>query len=85
MEMAMVLAIIGILLRLATPGFRRVIIRSREAVLKSDLSALRESIDGYFADNRSYPQTLDVLVEKRYIRKLPLDPAVVRFQIVIPT
>lgn len=74
MELAIVLAILGVLLRMATPGFQRAILRSRETVLKQDLAGLREAIDGYFADHRRYPDTLEVLVEKRYVRKLPVDP-----------
>ncbi|MBI4867564.1 MAG: prepilin-type N-terminal cleavage/methylation domain-containing protein [Candidatus Wallbacteria bacterium] len=74
MELAIVLAILGVLLRVATPGFQRTILRSRETVLKQDLAGLREAIDGFFADHRRYPDTLEVLVEKRYVRKLPVDP-----------
>ncbi|MBI4869368.1 MAG: prepilin-type N-terminal cleavage/methylation domain-containing protein [Candidatus Wallbacteria bacterium] len=74
MEMAVVLAILGVLLRMATPSFQRAILRSREAVLRQDLAALREAIDGFHADHRRYPESLQHLVEKRYLRQLPVDP-----------
>jgi general secretion pathway protein G len=74
MEMAVVLAILGVLLRLATPSFQRAILRSREAVLRQDLAAMREAIDGFYADHRRYPERLEVLVENRYLRQIPVDP-----------
>ncbi|MBI3891610.1 MAG: prepilin-type N-terminal cleavage/methylation domain-containing protein [Candidatus Wallbacteria bacterium] len=74
MEMAIVLAILGVLLRMATPALQRTIVRTRETVLRQDLAALREAIDGYFADHKRYPDTLTALIEKHYIRKLPVDP-----------
>jgi general secretion pathway protein G len=43
-------------------------------VLRQDLTTLRESIDRYYGDTGKYPQTLALLVEKRYIRSIPLDP-----------
>jgi general secretion pathway protein G len=73
-ELLVVMAIIGTLLTIATPRYFRSIQRSRETVLKQDLSALRESIDKFYGDTGKYPQTLAVLVEKHYLRSIPVDP-----------
>jgi general secretion pathway protein G len=73
-ELLVVMAIIGTLLTIATPRYFRSIQRSREAVLKQDLTALRESIDKFYGDTGKYPQTLAVLVEKHYLRSIPVDP-----------
>jgi general secretion pathway protein G len=73
-ELLIVMAIIGTLLSIAVPRYFRTLERARETVLKQDLSILREAIDKHYADLNEYPDTLLVLVEKRYVRSLPIDP-----------
>ena len=68
------MAIIATLLMLAVPRYTRSIQRSREAVLLQDLKTLRESIDKFYGDTGKYPETLAVLVDKHYIRSIPVDP-----------
>jgi general secretion pathway protein G len=74
LELLVVMAIIGTLLTIAVPRYFRSLQRSREAVLKQDLTTLRESIDKFYGDTGKYPPTLAVLVEKRYLRSIPVDP-----------
>src|SRR6202035_5310243 len=73
-ELLIVMAIIGTLLSIAVPRYFRALERARETVLKQDLSILREAIDKHYADLNEYPDTLLVLVEKRYVRSVPIDP-----------
>ena len=73
-ELLVVLAILALLLTLAVPRYFNGIERAKEATLKQDLNTLRESIDKYYADTGRYPKTLEDLVDKKYIRKLPIDP-----------
>ena len=73
-ELLVVMTIIGVLLTIAVPRYFRTVERSKETVLKHDLSVLRESIDKYYADLGQYPETLPVLAAKRYIRAVPVDP-----------
>ena len=73
-ELLAVMAIIATLLTLAVPRYFRSLQRSREAVLQQDLTTLRESIDKFYGDTGKYPQSLAVLVEKRYLRAIPVDP-----------
>ncbi len=73
-ELLVVMTIIGVLLTIAVPRYFRTVERSKETVLKHDLSVLRESLDKYYADIGQYPQVLPVLVEKHYIRAVPVDP-----------
>ncbi len=73
-ELLVVMAIIAMLLTIALPRYFRSLQRSREAVLQQDLATLRESIDKYYGDVGSYPPTLAALVEKRYLRAIPVDP-----------
>ena len=73
-ELLVVMAIIATLLTIAVPRYFRSLQRSREAVLQQDLASLRESIDRYYGDTGKYPPTLAVLVEKHYLRSIPVDP-----------
>jgi general secretion pathway protein G len=73
-ELLIVMAIIGTLLSIAVPRYFRTLERARETVLKQDLSILREAIDKHYADLNEYPDTLPALVEKRYVRSVPVDP-----------
>ena len=71
---AVVLAIIGALLSLAAPRYFKHVDRAKEAVLKSDLSSMRDALDKFFADTGRYPANLEELVARRYLRKVPPDP-----------
>ncbi|MDI1361101.1 type II secretion system protein [Methylotenera sp.] len=73
-ELLVVLSILALLLTLAVPKYFTSIEKAKDATLKQDLNTLRESLDKYYADNGQYPRTLDDLVERKYIRKLPVDP-----------
>jgi general secretion pathway protein G len=73
-ELLVVMTIIGVLLTLAAPRYFKSVEHSKETVLRHDLSVLRESIDKYFADIGQFPDALSALVDKRYIRSVPVDP-----------
>jgi len=74
LELLVVMAIIATLLTIAVPRYMHSLQRSREAVLMQDLTTLRESIDKFYGDTGKYPPTLAVLVEKHYLRSIPVDP-----------
>ena len=73
-ELLVVMAIIGTLLAIAVPRYFRALAHARETVLREDLTILREAIDKYYADLNQYPENLPDLVEKHYIRAVPVDP-----------
>ena len=73
-ELLVVLAILALLLTLAVPRYFTSIDRAKETALKEDLNILRDSIDKFYGDTGQYPESLDELVEKKYIRKIPIDP-----------
>ncbi len=73
-ELLVVLAILALLLTLAVPRYFSSIDRAKDAALKQSLNITRESIDKFYADTGQYPKTLEDLVERKYIRKLPFDP-----------
>ncbi|MBS0387837.1 MAG: prepilin-type N-terminal cleavage/methylation domain-containing protein [Proteobacteria bacterium] len=73
-ELLVVMSIIGVLLAIAVPRYFKTLERSRETVLRQDLAVLREAIDKHLGDYDQYPDSLSALVERKYIRAIPVDP-----------
>ncbi len=73
-ELIIVIAIIGILAAVALPAMKQAPKRAREAALKENLFTIRSCIDQYYADYQKYPSSLEELVSKGYLRRVPIDP-----------
>lgn len=73
-ELLVVMAVIGTLLSIVAPRYFNSVDRAREAVLRQNLSIMRDAIDKFYADTGAYPLNLEQLVEERYIRAIPIDP-----------
>ena len=73
-ELLVVMVIIATLLTIAVPRYFNSVEKSKETVLRQDLALMRESLDKYFGDNGKYPDALEDLVSKKYLRSLPADP-----------
>lgn len=73
-ELMVVMAIIAMLLAIASPRYFNGVDKSKEAVLHENLALTRQALDKYFSDNAKYPDALDELVSKKYLRSLPVDP-----------
>jgi general secretion pathway protein G len=73
-ELLVVLAIVALLAMLATPRYFQNIDTAKETVLIENLRTTRETIDKFYGDTGRYPESLDELVEKKYLRALPIDP-----------
>jgi len=73
-ELLVVMAVIAMLLTIALPRYFGHLDRSKEVALKQSLSVMREAIDKYYADRGQYPERIEELVERRYIRSMPVDP-----------
>jgi general secretion pathway protein G len=73
-ELLIVITIIGILVTLAQPSYQRAVTAAKEATLKENLFVLRDVIDQYYADNSKYPASLQDMVDKGYLRRVPRDP-----------
>ena len=74
MELMVVLTIIALLLAIVVPDYVGRVRRAEEAVLKENLTLMRDALDKHFADAGRYPATLEELVSKRYLRSIPKDP-----------
>jgi general secretion pathway protein G len=73
-ELLVVMAIIGTLLTIAVPRYFHSIDKSKEVVLHQNLALTRQALDKYFSDSGRYPDSLDDLVKKKYLRSVPYDP-----------
>jgi general secretion pathway protein G len=73
-ELLVVMAVIATLLTLALPRYFSGLEKSREAVLRANLSLVRSTLDKYYGDTGKYPDALDDLVTSKYLLRLPLDP-----------
>lgn len=73
-ELMVVMAIVATLLTIVTPSYFAHLERSREAALRETLAVTRDAIDKFHGDHDRYPGSLQELVDKRYLRKLPVDP-----------
>ncbi|HUF81582.1 MAG TPA: prepilin-type N-terminal cleavage/methylation domain-containing protein [Burkholderiales bacterium] len=73
-ELMVVLAIIALLVSIVAPRYIGRVAKAEEAVLKQDLVLMRDALDKHYADAGRYPDALDELVKKRYLRRIPDDP-----------
>ena len=73
-ELIVVMAIVALLVSIAAPRYLQSIDRARETSLRSSLQVMRHAIDQFSADRGRYPDSLQELVDLRYLRHLPEDP-----------
>ena len=73
-ELLVVLGIIALLLTLAVPRYFPSVDKSKEIVLADNLRNVRQVLDQYYGDTGRYPDSLEQLVEKKYLRAMPVDP-----------
>ena len=74
LELMIVVAIVGILVSLAIPNFQQSAMKAKETALKQNLFTMRAVLDQYYADRGDYPDSLEALVEAKYLRAIPMDP-----------
>lgn len=73
-ELLVVMAVLAVLASLVVPRYMDKVDVAKETVLRQDLQGMRTAIDQFYRDQLRYPDTLDELVVKRYIRAIPVDP-----------
>lgn len=75
-ELLVVLSIVALLSTMAAPRYFRSLEVSKEGILANNLRMTRETIDRFYGDQGRYPNSLDELVERQYLRSLPYDTIV---------
>jgi general secretion pathway protein G len=77
-ELLIVLAIVALMLSLAMPRYLPRIDAAKEAVLAENLRAVRDTLAHFHGDTGRYPESLQELVDKKYLAALPIDPVTER-------
>lgn len=73
-ELVVVISVISLLLTIAMPRYFASLDRGKVVVQQQNIVAVRDAIDKFHGDNGRYPETLEELVSKRYLRAVPIDP-----------
>src|SRR5882757_7944266 len=73
-ELIVVMAIVSILVAIATPLYQNSVRSAKESVLKNNLFTLRTVIDEYTFDKQKAPKSLQDLVSEGYLGTVPIDP-----------
>lgn len=73
-ELLVVLAIVAMLLSLAAPRYFKSVDHAKHTLLVDNLRQTREIIDKFYSDTGRYPESLDELVDKAYLKSAPVDP-----------
>ena len=74
LEMLVVMTLIALLLTLALPRYFHALDYGRANVQKQNVATIRDAVDKFHGDLGRYPDTLDELVARRYLRQVPVDP-----------
>ena len=85
-ELLVVMTIIAVLMSIAGPRYFASLARSKDVDLQENLKIIRITLDKFNSDKGRYPQSLEELVEAKYLRNVPLDPVTesTRTWVVVP-
>jgi general secretion pathway protein G len=86
-EMLVVMTLIALLLTLAVPRYFNALDNGRARVQQQNAATIRDAIDKFKADQGRYPNDLQELVVKKYLRQIPLDPVTetANWEVIAPT
>ncbi|MGC4396498.1 prepilin-type N-terminal cleavage/methylation domain-containing protein [Hydrogenophaga sp. T2] len=73
-EILAVFLLLALLLSLAAPRYLSTVDRSREKARLQNQSTIRDALDKFRADQGRYPTELTELVQRQYLRAIPIDP-----------
>jgi general secretion pathway protein G len=73
-ELTIVLALVALLLTIAVPRYFHSLDNGKLSVQRQNLAAIRDALDKFYGDQGKYPDELDDLVKKKYLRAIPVDP-----------
>jgi len=73
-ELLVVLALLAMLLTICLPRYIGSADRAKEQAREQNMETLRDAIDKFKGDQGRYPTELNELVQRQYLRRIPLDP-----------
>lgn len=73
-ELMVVMAVLALLASIVVPRYFQHTDHAKEAVLRANLQELRRAIDNFYSDKGRYPDSIDALVQQRYLLRRPVDP-----------
>lgn len=73
-ELLVTLSIVALLLALAVPRYFGRVELAKEVALRENLHQMRDALDKFYGDQARYPETLQELVTRKYLRRIPADP-----------
>ena len=73
-ELLVTLSIVSLLLALAVPRYFGRVEMAKEVALRENLHQMRDALDKFYGDQARYPETLQELVSRKYLRRIPVDP-----------
>lgn len=73
-EILVVMTLIAMLLTLAVPRYFSSLDNGRLRVQQQNIATLRDAIDKFHADQGRYPDDLEEIVTKKYLRQIPINP-----------
>jgi general secretion pathway protein G len=74
LELMIAMFILIILLSVALPTYQYTVQQAKETVLRENIRRIEDAIDQYAADKGKLPQSIDELIEAKYLREKPIDP-----------
>jgi len=74
LELMIAMFILIILLSVALPAYQRTVQHARETVLRENLWQMRRAIDQYTADKGKLPESIQKMVDDKYLHEKPMDP-----------
>jgi general secretion pathway protein G len=63
----------GILAAVAVPKFAHMVKLAKMAQTKADSAEMKSAVSRYFSDTGRWPESIDELVEKKYIEEIPAE------------
>ncbi len=73
-ELMVVMAVLALLASIVVPRYFQHTDHAKEAVLRANLQETRRAIDNYYVDTGRYPDSVDAMVQQRYLLRRPVDP-----------
>lgn len=73
-ELLVVFTLLALLLTIAVPRYLETAEASRIKVREQNMATIRDALDKFKADQGRFPSKLEELVDKRYLRRIPVDP-----------